>query len=179
MPKKTNIQPKNGKKALIIDNDKKRRDTLEKQLCAKGFHVILAFGAKEGLESMVHAPDVIFLDLFLPNMNSFDFLGFKHIHDHYRHIPVIFTSELESLSDLQATFGPSVMHFFRWEQDNMNDLIKQADTISAAYQDIKPQTMPAPTDQSDHNASSPFALFEPPTPVRTNRHFKKRIDGIR
>lgn len=62
-------------KILIADDDKAIRDMVEEYLTGEGFHVVEASHGREALFVARHEkPDVILLDVMMPNMNGYDFL---------------------------------------------------------------------------------------------------------
>jgi GAF domain-containing protein/CheY-like chemotaxis protein len=58
--------------ALLVDDDDDVRDVIEDGLRAAGFDVIATGSAGEALERVAAAPDVIVLDVSLPDMNGVD-----------------------------------------------------------------------------------------------------------
>lgn len=63
------------KRVLVIDDDMPLRGMLSAALRQHGFQVLLAGDGAEGQRALkIHNPDVILLDLAMPNMNGWDFL---------------------------------------------------------------------------------------------------------
>lgn len=63
------------KRILVIDDDLPLRGMLAAALRQAGFQVLLAGDGAEGHRAlMIHKPDVIILDLAMPNVNGWDFL---------------------------------------------------------------------------------------------------------
>lgn len=79
-------------KVLIIDDERKGREVLQKMIenyCEGVDVVAMASGADEGYELITrHSPDVVFLDIEMPNGSGFDLLE-KFDEVHFR---VIFTT---------------------------------------------------------------------------------------
>ncbi len=60
---------------LVIDDDLPLRGMLAAALRQAGFQVLLAGDGEEGHRALtIHKPDVIILDLAMPNVNGWDFL---------------------------------------------------------------------------------------------------------
>lgn len=63
------------KRVLVIDDDLPLRGMLAAALRQHGFQVLLAGDGAEGQRALnIHKPDVVLLDLAMPNVNGWDFL---------------------------------------------------------------------------------------------------------
>lgn len=63
------------KRVLVVDDDMPLRGMLSAALRQHGFQVLLAGDGGEAQRAMaVHQPDIILLDLMMPNVNGWDFL---------------------------------------------------------------------------------------------------------
>ncbi len=100
----------NKQKILVIDDSSTNIVLLDALLQREGYEVITSLGAKEGLkyvESM--KPDLILLDLLMPEVNGFDFMKTFNKMELEKEIPVIIisavgTSENKKISkELGAT----------------------------------------------------------------------------
>ncbi|KWT82930.1 sigma-54-dependent transcriptional regulator [Candidatus Magnetominusculus xianensis] len=81
----------NETSVLVIDDEDGIRETLSLIFEDEGFSVSVASSAEEGLEFLSkNAPDVIFLDIWLPGMDGIDAL--EEIRRLYTAIPVIIIS---------------------------------------------------------------------------------------
>lgn len=90
-------------KLLLIDDEKEFVDTLAIRLEAKGYNIIKAFDGKEGLEKAhLEKPDLIILDVIMPEMSGFDVCEKLKIDPRFNKIPVIL---------LTAKFQPSDIEF--------------------------------------------------------------------
>ncbi|MCA9401916.1 MAG: response regulator [Candidatus Omnitrophica bacterium] len=62
-------------KILIIDDDQTNLLIVQKHLTSKGFEVVTAYDGSLGLlEAQSHKPDLIILDVEMPEMNGYTFL---------------------------------------------------------------------------------------------------------
>lgn len=59
-------------KVLIIEDEKKISDIISSYLLREGYTVVQALNGSEGLKKMAEAPDLIILDLMLPDMAGED-----------------------------------------------------------------------------------------------------------
>ena len=81
------------KRVLVIDDDLPLRGMLAAALRQHGFQVLLAGDGGEGQRALkIHRPDVILLDLAMPNVNGWDFLQRLKETGHIGTIPVIVLS---------------------------------------------------------------------------------------
>lgn len=81
------------KRVLVIDDDIPLRGMLAAALRQAGFQVLLAGDGGEGHRAVtIHKPDVILLDLAMPNVNGWDFLQKLKETGHLGNIPVIVVS---------------------------------------------------------------------------------------
>jgi diguanylate cyclase (GGDEF)-like protein len=84
---------------LIVDDEKQNR-TLLTELLQDDYQIILA---KNGLQALDRAqersPDLILLDILMPEMDGFAVIRALKKNDSTRNIPVIFISALDSASD--------------------------------------------------------------------------------
>jgi len=90
-----------GKKVLVVDDDKFFISLISKKLTDGGLEVSYAYegqAALKGLED--NKPDVIILDIMLPDMDGYEIL--KKIKDNpaTNPIPVVFLSNLGSRDDI-------------------------------------------------------------------------------
>src|SRR6476659_9967661 len=79
-PQKSSSHPKrvadvDRKRVLVIDDDLPLRGMLAAALRQHGFQVLLAGDGGEGQRALaIHQPDVVLLDLAMPDVNGWDFL---------------------------------------------------------------------------------------------------------
>jgi DNA-binding response OmpR family regulator len=85
------------KKIIIIEDDKDINELIAYNLRRAGFLVEQAFDGEKGL-SMVkkNSPALIILDIMLPKMDGYDFLGKIKKDDSISNIPVIIVSAKNS-----------------------------------------------------------------------------------
>ena len=81
------------KRVLVIDDDLPIRGMLAAALRKHGFQVLLAGDGAEGQRAMtIHHPDVILLDLAMPDVNGWDFLQRLQETGHLGRVPIIVVS---------------------------------------------------------------------------------------
>ena len=85
-----------GKKVLIIDDDPTISALMQRQLVKNGYAVLIARSGKEGLSlAKTHQPDVITLDILMPEIDGWSTLRALKADPESRHIPVIMASILD------------------------------------------------------------------------------------
>jgi DNA-binding response OmpR family regulator len=81
------------KRVLVIDDDLPLRGMLAAALRQHGFQVLLAGDGAEGQRALtIHHPDVILLDLAMPDVNGWDFLQRLQETGHLGRVPIIVVS---------------------------------------------------------------------------------------
>ena len=81
------------KRVLVIDDDLPLRGMLAAALRRHGFQVLLAGDGAEGQRALtIHHPDVVLLDLAMPNVNGWDFLQRLRETGHLGRTPIIVVS---------------------------------------------------------------------------------------
>ncbi len=81
------------KRVLVIDDDLPLRGMLAAALRQHGFQVLLAGDGAEGQRALtIHHPDVVLLDLAMPNVNGWDFLQRLRETGHLGSTPIIVVS---------------------------------------------------------------------------------------
>lgn len=81
------------KRVLVIDDDLPLRGMLAAALRQHGFQVLLAGDGEEGQRALkIHNPNVILLDLAMPNVNGWDFIQRMRETGRLGKVPIIVVS---------------------------------------------------------------------------------------
>ena len=92
------------KKILVVDDDKAVTTLLERLLSAQGYDVLVA---SDGLDGMVqvrkHVPDLIILDVMMPEINGYDVCSNLKFDERFKQIPIIVLTSREQ--ELDARIG--------------------------------------------------------------------------
>ena len=105
--------PTAPKKILVVDDDKAVITLLESLLSGQGYKVS---AANDGLDAMVQVrnniPDLIILDIMMPELNGYDVCGNLKFDERFKHIPIIvLTSREQELAPrISQLMGISYMH---------------------------------------------------------------------
>lgn len=91
------------KKILVVDDEPDLVRVISDRLEAKGFNIVTAFDGKEGLDKAYsEKPDLIILDLMMPEMSGYDVCRKLKIDDNFKNIPILI---------LTAKFEPNDIEF--------------------------------------------------------------------
>lgn len=78
------------KKVLIVDDEKDIVETIQFVLEAQGYSCITAFDGEKGLKKAKDKnPDLIILDVMMPNINGFKISRLLKFDAKYKNIPII------------------------------------------------------------------------------------------
>jgi len=101
------------KKILVVDDDKAITMLLEGMLVSHGYTVLLAH---DGLDGMVQVrkliPDLIILDIMMPEINGYDVCSNLKFDERFKHIPIIVLTAREQELDprIGQLMGIDYMH---------------------------------------------------------------------
>jgi len=89
-------------KILIIEDDKFLTKIYQTKLTNEGFEVDLAIDGKKAMEkALSFKPELILLDIILPNMSGFEILKELKTKDDTKNIPVVILSNLGQDRDIK------------------------------------------------------------------------------
>jgi DNA-binding response OmpR family regulator len=92
-PREKRLGDVDRKRVLVIDDDLPIRGMLAAALRQHGFQVLLAGDGAEGQRALtIHHPDIILLDLAMPDVNGWDFLQRLQETGHLGKVPIIVVS---------------------------------------------------------------------------------------
>ena len=117
-------------RVLVIDDDLPLRGMLAAALRQHGFQVLLAGDGAEGQRALnIHHPDIILLDLAMPDVNGWDFLQRLQETGHLGKIPIVVLSahvRVEPAALLQMGVAAILPKPF-----NLNELIELIEHLAA------------------------------------------------
>ncbi|MEY3297448.1 MAG: hypothetical protein RLZZ597_708 [Cyanobacteriota bacterium] len=86
---------------LVVDDEIDNFDVIDTLLCQENYQLHYAPGGKEALDLLsTFKPDVILLDVMMPNMSGLDFCRLLKQDSQWRNLPVIMVTSLNSKQDL-------------------------------------------------------------------------------
>ncbi|MGI2297627.1 response regulator [Paenibacillus sp. GXUN7292] len=96
-----------GKAVLVIEDDEPTSELMARLLLKEGYEVTCARNGKLALDCVEEeTPELILLDLMMPEMDGFQFVDELRKHDKWRHIPVVVvTAKTITAADLLMLGG--------------------------------------------------------------------------
>lgn len=91
---------------LIVEDNDLSRDVLVRRLAKSGYDVRAAGDGRQGLAMVdVHRPDLILMDLGLPEIDGWECIRRLRTTDHTRHIPIIAITAHALVGDREAALA--------------------------------------------------------------------------
>ena len=114
------------KKVLLVEDDKFLRETLAKKLMGTGLVVEAAFDGKNALDlTAKFLPDVILLDLLLPDIDGYQVLTELKKNPTLSKIPVIVLSNLDKPDDMVKAKGLGAVDFMVKSNFTLNEIVNR------------------------------------------------------
>ncbi|MBT6611552.1 MAG: sigma-54-dependent Fis family transcriptional regulator, partial [Deltaproteobacteria bacterium] len=99
------MESKTGSLILIVDDNKENREILSLLIGKKGYQTIVAASGKEALEIVsTRPPDLILLDIMMPEMDGFETCHRLKMMEGVAQIPVIFVTALARDKNIEKAF---------------------------------------------------------------------------
>ena len=100
------------KRILIVEDNEMNRDVLSRRLARRGYDVILATDGPHGLAmAQMHGPDLILMDLGLPEIDGWECTRRLKADDSTKHIPVIALTAHAMVGDRQRALDAGCDEF--------------------------------------------------------------------
>jgi CheY-like chemotaxis protein len=117
---------------LVIDDDRAATDLVQVILEAEGYIVLKAFDGRQGVAMAgEHAPDLVILDLIMPDTSGFNVAYQMKQDPATRNIPIIILTSMEIDDDLQQQLSAYVSGLMSKSTFTKGDLIKEIGSIEA------------------------------------------------
>lgn len=114
------------KKILIVEDDQFLHKILAMKVKAEGFEVISAYDGESAVKKVKETPDLILLDLILPQMSGFEFLGEIKMDSQLKKIPVIVLSNLGQDEDIERAKSLGAQDYLVKANFSIDEVIKKA-----------------------------------------------------
>lgn len=92
-------------KILLVEDNEMNRDMLSRRLERRGYHIVTAENGEQGLSmARFEAPDLILMDITLPEMDGWEVARLLKSDESTRHIPIIALTARVLMSDQAKAF---------------------------------------------------------------------------
>lgn len=116
----------NKKKVLVAEDDKFLSSAYKAKLTKAGFEVTMASDGDEALKALKsYKPDVILLDLIMPNKDGFVVLEEVEQNEELKKIPVIIASNLGQKEDIDKGMALGAKDFVIKSNMSLDDLVSK------------------------------------------------------
>jgi CheY-like chemotaxis protein len=116
---------------LIVDDERKNRDVLEVMLQAEGFHTLTAASGDEALAMVAEQrPDLILLDVMMPNMDGYQLANRLKGAPATSHIPIIMVTALDNRDARMLGMSAGVDRFITKPVDRVDLYHRVRDLLS-------------------------------------------------
>lgn len=120
-----------GKKVLWVEDDTLLSTILTKKFETTGFKLLKAVNGEEAFRFLsTETPNVIVLDILLPEMSGFDILQKIKMDERLKNIPVIILSNMSKQSDLDKAKVLGADKFIVKAAVSLDEIIKEIDVMS-------------------------------------------------
>ena len=99
---------------MSVEDNRDTQQLIERLLAGRGFDVIVAENGLKGLEMLItqnHRPDLILLDIMMPEMNGYEFCAKLQENDELSYIPVVFLTALGDEQDKAKAFAVGAVDY--------------------------------------------------------------------
>ena len=119
-----------GKKVLWVEDDKLLSTILSKKIEATGYKLLKAINSKEAFAFLAaEIPDIIILDIILPEMSGFEVLQKIKTEERLRKIPVIMLSNLSKQGDIEKAKMLGANKFVVKAAVSLDEIIREIDAL--------------------------------------------------
>ncbi|HEY2462387.1 MAG TPA: response regulator [Candidatus Acidoferrum sp.] len=92
-------------KILLVEDNEMNRDMLSRRLERRGFSIVTAESGEQGLsQARLEGPDLILMDITLPEMDGWEVTRLLKADESTRHIPIIALTARVLTSDQAKAF---------------------------------------------------------------------------
>jgi CheY-like chemotaxis protein/anti-sigma regulatory factor (Ser/Thr protein kinase) len=112
-------------RVLVVDDEPANLDLLEALLEPEGFKVLRASGGREGIDvARAQRPQLILLDLMMPDVTGFDVVEALRTEDATRSIPIMVLTAKDLTNDDKAALNGHVAAIFQRHSVAGSDLVE-------------------------------------------------------
>ena len=136
---------------LVVEDDATTREMFRRMLEKEGWKVVEAENGRYALEYLaVTPPDLILLDLMMPEMDGFQFLMILRQHDEWCSLPVIVVTAMELTSADRLQLNGYAEQILQKGSFNRDDLLREVRDLVLSW--VQNQPLPALYPSSSHSS---------------------------
>lgn len=118
----------NKAKILFVDDDNFLRKVYKSELTEQGYEVILAADGEEGLEkAQITDPDLIILDMIMPQKNGFEVLMELQKNPATQNTPVIILSNLGQEDDIKKGLDLGAVDYLVKDNITLSTIVEKVE----------------------------------------------------
>ena len=115
---------------LLVEDDLASRELMERQLIMAGWNVNIANNGGEALECLeAKVPEVVLLDLMMPEMDGFDVVEAMKQNEKWKNIPILIMTAKELTDDDYKRLNGSVEGLMEKGRFSLDDLLEHLNRI--------------------------------------------------
>ena len=123
-----------GQHVLVVDDDESIRKTFSQALEREGWQVGLADNGRHALEYLAdHRPDIIVLDLMMPEMDGFEFLDQMRRRPEWREIPVLVATAKDLSAEERQRLSNGVDRIIQKHATERDTILQEVSQTLAGY----------------------------------------------
>ncbi len=130
VPEMAQGKAKKAIKILWVEDDKFLSDILSKKFISLGYNLIKASNGVEALKlAESDTPDIVMLDIVMPDLNGFEVLQKLKMQERFKKIPVIMLSNLSSPSDIEKSKKLGAAGFIIKAAVSLDEIVAQVEKM--------------------------------------------------
>ncbi|MDP3964230.1 MAG: response regulator [bacterium] len=115
-----------SKQVMIVEDEESLRKALVKKFTSEGFRTLEANDGKKGLEiALVQHPDIILLDIIMPEMDGMSFLREIRLDAWGKKVPIILLTNLYDAENIAAAHQKKVFDYLIKSDWQLGDIVKK------------------------------------------------------
>ncbi|MCR4289871.1 MAG: response regulator [Candidatus Scalindua sp.] len=115
---------------LVVDDDEKAVKYIRAILENAGFRVLTAYGGKAGIELAINNnPDMIILDLMMPDISGFDVVEKLRKHQKAKNIPIVICSSKDITEEDKKVLNGNIMAIVQKGSHTKEELLREIQNI--------------------------------------------------
>lgn len=118
------------KKVLVVEDDKFLANAYKLKLTKSGYEVSVSSDGQEALDFMAESvPDIVLLDLIMPNMDGFATLSEMNNVEKLKNVPVVVASNLGQKEDIDRAKELGAKDFIIKSNVSIEDIVDKVKLI--------------------------------------------------